>query len=68
MQKTPNHITIQITRQNLFQKALSPLKNKINISQNFSKFCEKKLTERLKNTFDVEGCILVGNGKLSVGL
>ncbi|XP_074115442.1 uncharacterized protein LOC141538064 [Cotesia typhae] len=63
LQKSPNHITIQIARRYLFQKALSPLKNKINISQNFLQFCEKNLTGRLKNTFDVDGCILVGNGK-----
>lgn len=58
-----NNITIQIARRYLFHKALSPLKNKINISEHFLQFCERNLTGCLKNTFDVDGCILIGKGK-----
>ncbi|XP_074095725.1 uncharacterized protein LOC141525232 [Cotesia typhae] len=63
LQKSPNNISIQIARRYLFKKALLPLKNKINLSEEFFKFCEKNLTGHLKNTFEVNGCILIGKGK-----
>ncbi|CAD6211835.1 GSCOCG00003856001-RA-CDS [Cotesia congregata] len=44
LQKSPNKILIQIARRYMFQKALTPLKNKINTSNQFSQFCERNLT------------------------
>lgn len=63
LQKSPNNISIQIATRYLFKKALLPLKNKINLSEEFFKFCEKNLTGHLKNTFEVNGCILIRKGK-----
>ncbi|XP_057335688.1 uncharacterized protein LOC130674388 [Microplitis mediator] len=63
MQKSPNRIDVQIARRFLFQKALPSLKNKIEASDTFLKFCERNLTGRLKNTYKVDGCILIGKGK-----
>ncbi|CAD6241492.1 GSCOCG00009289001-RA-CDS [Cotesia congregata] len=66
LMKLPNNtknITIQIARRYLFQKALSPLKSKINISGPFLQFCERNLTGCLKNIFEIDGCILIDKGK-----
>ncbi|XP_074107779.1 uncharacterized protein LOC141533026 isoform X2 [Cotesia typhae] len=63
LQKSPTNIAIQIARRYLFEKALSPLQKKINVSEPFLKFCGKNLSGRLKNFFEVDGCILIGNGK-----
>lgn len=63
MQKSPNHIAVQIARRYLFQKSLPLLKNKVEISESFLKFCSRNLTGHLKYTYEVEGCILIGKGK-----
>ncbi|CAD6233226.1 GSCOCG00012264001-RA-CDS, partial [Cotesia congregata] len=63
LQKSPTNIAIQIARRYLFKKALSPLQKKIHVSEAFLKFCGKNLTGRLKNFFEVDGCILIGKGK-----
>ncbi|XP_044595363.1 uncharacterized protein LOC123272557 [Cotesia glomerata] len=63
LRKSPKNVGIQISRRYLFQKALLPLKNKIKTSEDFIKFCEKNLSGRLKNSFNVDGCILIGKGK-----
>ncbi|XP_057321193.1 uncharacterized protein LOC130664985 isoform X1 [Microplitis mediator] len=63
MQKSPNHIAVQIARRYLFQKSLPLLKKKIEVSDDFLKFCEKHLTGRLKNSLKVNNCILIGKEK-----
>ncbi|CAG5075356.1 Protein of unknown function [Cotesia congregata] len=63
LQKSPNHISVQIARRYLFQKSLLSFKNNINLSEDFHKFCEKNLTGRLKNSFKVDNCVLIGKGK-----
>ncbi|CAG5100635.1 Protein of unknown function [Cotesia congregata] len=44
------------------QKYLEHLALLVEAINQFSQFCERNLTGRLKNTFEVDGCILIGKG------
>lgn len=63
MQKSPTHLALQIARRYMFEKSLSLLDKKLNKSNGFNIFCERYLTGRLKTTFKVNGCTLIGKGK-----
>ncbi|XP_053594486.1 uncharacterized protein LOC106693488 isoform X2 [Microplitis demolitor] len=63
MEKSPTHLPIQVARRYIFQKSLPSFESKLIKSNGFKTFCERNLTGRLKNTFKVNECTLIGRGK-----
>lgn len=63
LEKSPSHLHIQVARRYFFEKSLPSLVDKIKKSRGFTTFCEKNITGRLKKTFEVNGCTLIGKGK-----